>query len=250
MKNIRKIIITILICIILICSFFIGKYIFFHAKELKEIKEIQNIVKETTKDEDIPFNKEAFNKLKEQNEDLVGYLIWDSGIIEQPVVQSYDNNFYLRRNFNKNYYDGGVPYMDYRNSLDDDNITIYGHNYDTEPNVMFSPLNNFIDNNDYYKENATFKLYTENNIREYIVMYAYLSTNADYQVHEYTRNTFINEKDYNDFIQETVDRNTIMPLKERIKYGNKFITLQTCKQWNSNYKVIIVAKEILRKDYE
>ena len=52
------------------------------------------------------------------------------GMLEYPVVQSKDNNFYLHRGLDKHYKYSGTLFIDYHNNSDftDDNTIIYGHN--------------------------------------------------------------------------------------------------------------------------
>lgn len=68
------------------------------------------------------------------NPDIVGWLTVRNGngvaFIDYPVVQSYDNNFYLRRSFFGGYASGGTVFMHYRCDPVDlsANTVIFGHN--------------------------------------------------------------------------------------------------------------------------
>ena len=68
------------------------------------------------------------------NRDIVGWLTVRNGggvaFLDYPVVQSYDNDFYLRRSFFGGYASGGTVFMHYRcNAVDlSKNTVIFGHN--------------------------------------------------------------------------------------------------------------------------
>jgi len=61
-------------------------------------------------------------------------------IIEELVVHSSDNNEYLRLSFEKEYHRYGTIFMDYRNTLDDQNIIMYGHYVYYDEDGMFTEL--------------------------------------------------------------------------------------------------------------
>lgn len=74
-----------------------------------------------------------YRSLYEQNPDLIGWLRIDGTGIDLPVVQTPgDNEYYLRRGFDRFYAVGGTLFMDERCSVGPDaptdNWLIYGHN--------------------------------------------------------------------------------------------------------------------------
>ena len=88
-----------------------------------------------------------FNKLKEENKDVIAYLKVNNTNIDYVVVKGKDNDYYLNHNFDKEYSEIGWIFMDYRNNLDgtDKNIVIYGHN--TKDGSMFGSLRKVLTNN-------------------------------------------------------------------------------------------------------
>ena len=74
-----------------------------------------------------------YRSLYEQNPDLIGWLRIDGTGIDLPVVQTPgDNEYYLRRGFDRFYAVGGTLFLDERCSVEPDaptdNWLIYGHN--------------------------------------------------------------------------------------------------------------------------
>ncbi|MCI5575898.1 MAG: class B sortase [Eubacteriales bacterium] len=71
------------------------------------------------------------NELREQNYDTYGFIQIDGTKISYPVVQAADNDYYVKRGFNKKYLSSGTIFVDYRNSRtisENRNLIIYGHN--------------------------------------------------------------------------------------------------------------------------
>ena len=246
--DIRKILSIILIIVILVCSFIVGKELINNKKANDEVKRINNIVSETVKEEGEEFTKETFRKLKLINKDMVGYIVWDTGIIEQPVVQARDNDYYLRRSFYGEYSDSGVPFMDSYATLDDMNFTIYGHNSWIDETVMFTPINAMGLDQKIYEENSEFKLYTANEVRYYTITHIYYISEDEYQTYDFQQ-TYITPEDWDRFIAFPNRKNLIQQKSGGLEYGNNFITLQTCKKWDSSQRTVLIGREIMRKKY-
>ena len=87
---------------------------------------------------------ENFHVLYMQNPDIVGWISIKKNngqaFIDYPVVQSVDNNHYLRRSFFGDYATGGTIFMDYRCNAANfsQNTVVYGHNM--KDNSMFAQL--------------------------------------------------------------------------------------------------------------
>ena len=67
--------------------------------------------------------------LFEQNRDCIGWLSIPGTMLDYPVMHTPDVPLkYLRRDFFGNRSQSGVPFLDWRCNLTDDNLIIYGHN--------------------------------------------------------------------------------------------------------------------------
>lgn len=247
--KLRKIITALLIVVIIVCIYFIGKDLMMSKKEADDMKYVDNIIAETLNDDDEEkFTQSSFLALKEANSDLIGYLIFDSGLIKEPIVRCSNNDYYLYHGFSGEYTTLGTAFMDYRASLDNTNFTIYGHNNSYDYSVKFSKLNDLILDQSTYEENARFSIYTENEIRDYVICYMYYINVDEFQNYDFAR-TEIAESEWRDFISFAERKNRITPIDGGIEYGNNFVTLQTCKRWDSEVKVIVVAREVMRRSY-
>lgn len=86
----------------------------------------------------------TYQTLKAQNPDFVGWIHIEGTRIDYPVVQStYEADYYLRRDFNKNSSSYGIPYMMERCRVEEPetNLLIYGHHM--RNGAMFAALNNY-----------------------------------------------------------------------------------------------------------
>lgn len=83
-----------------------------------------------------------FAVLKEKKPDCIGWISIPGTPIDFPVMQNGD--FYLKHDFDGNYTDYGLPFLDERCNLEtSDNLIIYGHHMND--GSMFSALLNYED---------------------------------------------------------------------------------------------------------
>ncbi len=104
----------------------------------------------------------VYRTLYEQNPDLIGWLTIDGTEIDLPVVQTPgDNEYYLRRGFDRLYATGGTLFMDEHCSVDPAAPTadwlIYGHNM--ADGSMFGQLTRYR-SEEFYKQHPTFRFDT------------------------------------------------------------------------------------------
>lgn len=244
MKIIRKIITLILLVVLGYSTFELYKIYKTNHDEHEALKEINEIA--TPKDSHKDITGEDILKMKEINSDVVGYLKFDTELIAEPIVQTIDNSYYLNYDINHSYNDFGTVFMDYRNTLEDTNMIMYGHAGIYAGTQKFSNLNTLLGNDDEYKKNSYFNFYTQDEVRRYQISYIIKNNNSEIFNHQ-IRN-FDTEDEFNKWISFAKENNSITGLNE-IKYGDKFITLQTCIHGGGNDKVIVIAKEISRKKY-
>lgn len=100
-----------------------------------------------------------FSALKQENKDIVGWIYSENTSINYPVVQSDDNEHYLRRLINGEYNIAGSIFMDYRSNpnLEDKNTIIYGHNMKND--TMFGSLQEY-KSQEYYNNHKIIYYFT------------------------------------------------------------------------------------------
>jgi len=179
-----------------------------------------------------------------QNSDMVGWIKIDGTSINYPVMQTPDNpNYYLKRNFYKEYSDLGVPYVQENCDLaTSDNLIIYGHHIRGQK--MFGALENY-KTKSFYEEHKIIQFDTLTEHAEYEVI-AVFKTVA-YNSSGYRYYDFINAEDESSF-DAYVDKCKELSLYDTgvaAEYGDRLITLSTCEYSANNGRLVVVAKKLV-----
>lgn len=240
----RKIVYTI-ITILLISLVLISSYLIFKEKKQNEKQEntfedLIEIVEENTENQEE--RKIDINKLYEENKDIVGWLKIDNTTINYPIMQNInDPNYYLHRDFYKNYSSYGTPYMAKQCNLNSDNIVIYGHHM--KNNKMFGELEKY-KSKDFYNNHKIITFTTLEKEYSYEIFAVFKTTVYTKNTFRYYENiNFENKKMYDDFINICKDKSLYQTGIE-IKDKEKLITLSTCEYSNKNSRLVIVARKI------
>ena len=171
----------------------------------------------------------AYRDLYEQNPDLIGWLTIDGTDIDLPVVQTPgDNEYYLRRGFDRFYAMGGTLFLDERCSLSPDapadNWLIYGHNM--RDGSMFGQLVYYRDE-DFYKAHPTF---TFDTLYEHATWQVVAALDTALGADEQPYYTFFDAANKLDW-QHRVEAITALALYDTgvtPEYGTQLLTLSTC----------------------
>lgn len=181
--------------------------------------------------------KEIFLKLKEKNEDTVGWVKVNNSNIEYPVVQAKDNDYYLTHDFYKVKNTYGWVFMDYRNnsvSLDQNTI-LYGHN--SRKKIMFTYLAYTLDE-EWYK-NKTNQIITFNT--PYASMEWQIFSLYDINVtSDYLYTNFADKDLFFSFVDKLTSR-SVYDFNVNINDNDKILTLSSCLN-NGLRRVVVHAK--------
>ena len=102
------------------------------------------------------------NPLYEKNSDCIGWICIPNTKVDYPVMHTpQDPQKYLRKNFDCEYSSSGVPFLQENNTLDSDNLIIYGHNM--KNGTMFSDLKKYLDSN-FRETHKTIEFQTEDGV--------------------------------------------------------------------------------------
>ncbi|MCI8518824.1 MAG: class B sortase [Clostridia bacterium] len=177
-----------------------------------------------------------FNKLKEKNKDVVGWLKVNNTNVDYPVVQSNDNSYYINHNFNGESNLAGWIFADYRIEQDgkDKNYVIYGHNM--KDGSMFGSLKKILTKEWYNNpENLNITYKTENETHTYKVFSIYEIPVESY----YTNMGFKTDEEYQKFLNTLKERSK-KDFGINLNASDKILTLSTCAS-NSNNRVVLHA---------
>lgn len=178
-----------------------------------------------------------FDALLEKNEDIVGWLYSEDTPINLPVVQSSDNDYYLRRLIDGTGNNSGTLFVDYRNdgAFSDGNTIIYGHNMKNKE--MFGTLSNYKEQS-YFDEHPMMWLLTPDGDYKIELVAGYVTpTSSDVYSFEQS------EEDVLAMVQQAVEKSTFHTNIE-LDPGERFLTLSTCSYEYDNARYVLIGRMI------
>lgn len=201
--------------------------------------------KENKDNEEASEKELSLSLLKQANNDIVGILEFDNRVIYEPIVQAPNNEYYVRKNINKEYANAGIPFVSADGNIDSKNVVIYGHSSKWN-NIIFTPLMNYV-NQSYYKDHPTFQFITENETRTYQI-FAVINVdlnNLDDSL-EFTQASWDSNSAFNAFISYSINRG-LYKTGVLVNKEDRLMTLATCDTRDNNKRIVILAKLINSK---
>ena len=201
--------------------------------------------KENKDNEEASEKELSLSLLKQANNDIVGILEFDNRVIYEPIVQAPNNEYYVRKNINKEYANAGIPFVSADGNIDSKNVVIYGHSSKWN-NIIFTPLMNYV-NQSYYKDHPTFQFITENETRTYQI-FAVINVdlnNLDDSL-EFTQASWDSNSAFNAFISYSINRG-LYKTGILVNKEDRLMTLVTCDTRDNNKRIVILAKLINSK---
>jgi sortase B len=254
----KKWINNILLVLFILLFVFSGYHLVTGVYSQEQQKADQNKVKKVVTDNKVDFEdgaimpkftKKAYEELYGINRDFVGYIVWDTNYIEQPIVQTTNNSYYLDVGFFNKWASSGTIFMDYRNSWGDTNIVLYGHNNRYDYDIMFSHLNDIALDRNIYLQNRTFSVFNKDVEYKYEICYSYWFYEKDFE-YEYYKKSWNNEQEFNDWIS-FAKNNNLQETPLDLEYGDSFITLFTCMRGtNGRHRLVVIGKLMEVVEYE
>jgi len=209
---------------------------------------IRNTSLSTSSEDVLPDNPIDFTKLHKNNTDIYAWIRIPNTKVDYPILQSYkeNDNYYIRRDLNKNKSTAGSIYTQKKNSLDfsDPNTLIYGHNMSN--GSMFATLMRF-KNEDFFKKNRYVYIYLPGHILTYEVFAAYLYDDR----HILNAFNYSDEKIYSRYLESCLHPKSMVRNVRKgvsLTINDKIITLSTCPTWYGNEPLRYLVQGVLIKD--
>lgn len=182
-----------------------------------------------------------FSKLKEINNQTIGWIKVPGTNVNYPFVQTDNNDFYLYHSFDQSYNDAGWVFMDYRNSLTEmsKNTILYAHGrYD---NTMFGSLRH-IHNNGWLNDSNNFVIMLstdyENTLWQIFSTYTIPTTN------DYIKSEFTSDEDFINFVNKIKER-SIFDFNTPVTASDNILTLSTCYD---DYSKMVIHAKLIKKE--
>ena len=253
-KQVKYLIVGLVIVLVVVVCF-----VFQPFKKKQTTTDSTSTVEETVSE--YPYQT-TWNEYHEINNDYVGTIQFESGLLELPFVQGSDNTTYFHTNWQTmEADDAGSISLNSTNTLEDQNLVLIGHtvdeSIDPDRTQMFSPLSS-LTNVDNYEANKSVKLYLENEVREYVVAYIFecplIYEEIDGQAYYYSEEGYefyyenYSEEEFNTYIN-TIKEHSYYDTCVEISYTDKMLTLESCVADQDTSRTIVVLKEINRTEY-
>ena len=185
----------------------------------------------------------GYQKLHEQNSDMVGWIKIDGTAIDYPVMYTPDDgDYYLTRGFDKQKAKSGVPFIDQRCVLEPpgSNTIIYGHHM--KNGTMFAGLEQYKDE-EFFKEHPTIRFDTLHKRQEYEIIAVFESRIYAPNEKVFKHYNFINANSQADFDEYMQNINALSLYETGVNasYGDELVTLITCDYKVEDGQMVVVA---------
>lgn len=176
-----------------------------------------------------------FDKLLEENKDVIAWLYCPDTSINYPVVQAKDNDYYLHLGLDREYQREGTLFAECKNASNftDWNTIIYGHNM--KNGTMFHDLIEYNDES-FYDEHPVMYLYVLG-VRYQIELIAGAVVDTDSDIYSIPKNS-----EGRDDILEIIRKKSTFTSDVEVREDDKIITLSTCSYEYEDARYVVVGK--------
>lgn len=177
-----------------------------------------------------------WKSLQTVNPDVVAWIKIPSTVVDYPIVQAKDNQYYLKKGFDGKKNSCGTIFMNTDNRMDfsDDNTVLYGHNM--KNGSMFAVLNKYREEA-FYKEHKEVWLFTPYWERKYQIISAHKAADGS--------ETYAAE--FGDRYAEHVAKEASMSIYDT---GNGYnvdipmVTLSTCTGHGALDRMVLICQPV------
>lgn len=183
--------------------------------------------------------------LYNKNKSLIGWLKIADTIIDYPVMQSQNMDYYLDHNFSQEKDRNGSLFIDSQCSIwpRSQNIIIYGHNM--KSGKMFGSLTEY-KSESYYKKHPEIQFDTLYEKGTYAVMYVFSEvvheeTEVAFKYYQFVNANSVEE--YDSYMNDMAEM-SLYDTGVKSRFGDELITLSTCDYVKGGERWVVVAKKI------
>ncbi|GIN66505.1 class B sortase [Bacillus sonorensis] len=235
----QRLLTVICLCVLIYSGWQLAGELFGYYQNRKVLAEAQTMFdRNAAKAENKRGIRPQFDQLRKVNRDIVGWIELKDTMINYPIVQAADNDFYLFRNYKKADTKAGSIFMDYRNSVKNEspNTVIYGHRM--KDGSMFAQLTKYL-KKDFFEAHRTFHYDTLYKSYE-AEIFAVYNTTVDF---DYIQTDFQDLGEYAQFLHQ-VKNKSIYQTDTDVSTDDLILTLSTCDYFLSSEtgRLVVQAK--------
>lgn len=241
-KRQYRICMAVLLIIILLCGFMVGRDLLTKQKEKNEFLNLADMItlddsknKADLQEKEQKEKKRNLSALSAENSECIVWIYIPGTQINYPVMHTpKEPQKYLNRNFYGEYSYSGVPFLDGRCDLESDNLILYGHHM--RNGTMFAGLCNFTESK-FCKQHSLIEFESKAECGQYTV-FAVMRTNTESEWYRFIETE--TEEEYNRFI-EIAKKGSLYVTGITPVYGEQILTLSTCIGIAGNERLIVAA---------
>ncbi len=178
-------------------------------------------------------------KLVAKNKDVKGWIYIEDTDINYPILQGTDNDFYLYRNYDKEWIGAGSIFIDAANAGDysDSHTIIYGHNMHN--GSMFGKMDKFMEQEYRDEHPYVYIMRLDGKWDKYEIYSAYIAG-----VDDGTFKVFTNDDEaYKEYVELTMNKNLYTGMKAPT--GERVLTLSTCTEDSDDFKRFVLQTKLV-----
>lgn len=254
-QNRKRISIAATVLAVVCIGYFVGYYYFADKtgdkfadlSALKDRQPVSSNIKTTVTldgDKEAPEILEQYKTLYNKNKSLIGWIKIADTVIDYPVMQTSNNEYYLTHNYEQEYDRNGSIFLDAQCDVIDrnTNLIVYGHHM--KSGKMFGSLQNY-KSEQFYKEHKEIQFDTIYEEGTYEVMYVFrgqIYTDAEVTFKYYQFFDANSEEEFNSNMQAMAEM-SMYDTGVTAVYGDELLTLSTCDS-KTDIRFVVVAKRI------
>ena len=240
----KKMIQFLCVIVFIYSAFELIQYAKTYADTEQELQQVQQLYEETQDLQEQQRSKviqPRFEKLQTINENIVGWITIPKAQLNNPVMYSGDNDYYLHHNYLDEESRAGSVFMDFRNDVEemDRHTILYGHVM--RNGSMFGELAKFAEQS-YAVEHSiiTFSTLYEN---YELQVFAPYETTTDF---DYIETNFEDDEAFNQFLTE-IQRRSVITMPIDVSATDQILTLSTCTISSAYNERFVVHAKLVKK---
>lgn len=241
----KKMIQFLCVIVFIYSAFELIQYAKTYADTEQELQQVQQFYEETQdiKEQQSQMIQPRFEKLQTINENIVGWITIPNSQLNNPVMYSGDNDYYLHHNYLDEESRAGSVFMDFRNDVEGlgRHTILYGHVM--RNGSMFGEIAKFAEQS-YADEHSVMTFSTLYENYELQVFAAYETTTDFY----YIETDFTDDAAFGQFLTEIQKRSVIsMPVDVDVTATDQILTLSTCTTSLADNERFVVHAKLVKK---
>lgn len=222
--------------------------------ELRDIFNKPSIVEETNENGEVVKKEENHNweDLKKINSDIIGWIKIDNTVIDYPVLYNKDDNddyqYYLYKDFYKNYSGYGSIFCDYRSNkaADSKNVILHGHHMND--GSMFQNLmyyGTMSGDLGFYKSTPIIHFNTPAGDADYKIISVFKTNTLDSHgdFFNYLIGSFESDAEFMNYVYLVRER-SLIDTPVTVNENDQLLTLSTCSYEYSEFRTVVVARKV------